>query len=185
MTDPSTVNPVLLCFDGSEDAANAIGVAGRLFGPQPAVLVTVCEPTRLWSPSDPATILDVPIAKMLTRGLELDEIAQEVAQDEMDRGLELAHAAGFRPRGRVVHGKAWRAICDVADELDAAAIVLGARGLSRVQSALLGSVSVAVSTHAHRPVLIVHLPATRTKPVHPKHEPDALVAAQRTRGLDR
>ena len=38
-------------------------------------------------------------------------------------------------------------ICDVANELDAELIVLGARGLSRVQSAL-GSVSAAVVQHA-------------------------------------
>jgi len=37
----------------------------------------------------------------------------------------------------------------------AVAIVLGARGLSRVESILLGSVSSAVVTHAKRPVLVV------------------------------
>ena len=70
-------------------------------------------------------------------------------------GVELARGAGFDARERVVKGKAWRVISDVADELDTGLIVLGARGLSRVQSALLGSVSAAVVQHARRPVLIV------------------------------
>jgi nucleotide-binding universal stress UspA family protein len=155
-TDPATTNPVLLCFDGSVDAANAVAIAGRLLGPRPAVVITVCEPTRLWSPSDPATILDAPIGKLLSKALELDEIADEVSQQQLGRGLELAQTAGFRAHGRVTHGKAWRAICDAADELDARAIVLGARGLTRLQSTLLGSVSSAVSAHAGRPVLIIH-----------------------------
>jgi hypothetical protein len=43
-----------------------------------------------------------------------------------------------------------------SDELTAAAIVLGARGFSRVQSVLLGSVSATVSVHASRLVLIIH-----------------------------
>lgn len=184
MTDPTTPNLVLLCFDGSEHAANAIATAGRLLGPRPAVLLTVCEPTRLWSPSDPATILDAPIGKMLAKGLKLDEIADEVAQDEVDRGLELARAAGFRAQGRVVHGKASQAICHVADELDAAAIVLGARGLSRVQSALLGSVSVAVSVNAGRPVLIVHHPPAQTRPAAGERQGEVVVAAKDSRTMD-
>ena len=41
-------------------------------------------------------------------------------------------------------GKPWRTICQVADRFDAEPIVVGARGLGRVESALLGSVSSAV-----------------------------------------
>lgn len=119
-------------------------------------MITVSEPITLWEPSDPATILDAPIGKLLSKTLQLEEIGAEVAEQQVSRGVELARAMGFDARGRVVRGKAWRAICDVARELDAGAIVLGARGLTRVQSVLLGSVSAAVSVHADRPVLIVH-----------------------------
>ena len=61
----------------------------------------------------------------------------------------------LRLRGSVAEGKLWRAICDEAEKLDAEPIVVGARGLSRVQSAFLGSVSSAVVVHAHRPVLVI------------------------------
>jgi hypothetical protein len=46
----------------------------------------------------------------------------------------------------------------VAGELDAGAIVLGARGLGRVESTLLGSVSSAVVHNARRPTLVVPHP---------------------------
>ena len=177
MTDSTSSKPILLCFDGSQDAATAIASAGQLLGPRPAVLITVCEPIKLWSPSDPATILDAPIGKMLSKTLELDEIADEATQDEVDRGVELARAAGFQAQGRIAHGKPWRAICDLADEVDAAAIVLGARGLSRVQSALLGSVSANVSAHAGRPVLIIHQPTPMTPDIDQERH---LQAANRT-----
>ncbi|MEV0202604.1 universal stress protein [Nonomuraea sp. NPDC050691] len=49
----------------------------------------------------------------------------------------------------------WKTIVDVADELDAALIVTGSRGLSGARSVLLGSVSNHVLHHAHRPTLIV------------------------------
>lgn len=164
MSEPRNVKPVLLCFDGSPGAANAIATAGELFGPRPAIVITICEPIKVWEPSDPATILDVPVGKALSKALKLDEIADEVAHDEMERGVQLARAAGFKAQGRVVRGKPWRAICNAADELDAAAIVLGARGLSRVQSVLLGSVSATVSAHACRPVLIVHQVSSTAEP---------------------
>jgi nucleotide-binding universal stress UspA family protein len=151
--------PVLLCFDGSEDAADAIARAGALLGARRAVVVTIWEPVKVWAAYDPATIISAPLARLTSKELGLDEIAAEVAHETGDRGVELARAAGFDTQLRVVRGKAWRAICDVADELDAATIVVGARGLSRVQSALLGSVSAAVTVHAGRPVLVVPRPA--------------------------
>jgi nucleotide-binding universal stress UspA family protein len=50
----------------------------------------------------------------------------------------------------------WSTILDVAEERDAALVVLGSRGLSGVKSALLGTVSTPVLHHCSRPVLIVH-----------------------------
>ena len=145
----------LLCFDGSEGATEAIAASGKLLGGGPAVVLTVWEPLATWEPYDPVTVLGAPVSKAASKALNLDEIAQEVADERMKQGLALASAAGFTARGQAAHGKAWRTICDVGDEIDAAAIVLGARGLSRVESMLLGSVSLAVAVHARRPVLIV------------------------------
>jgi nucleotide-binding universal stress UspA family protein len=159
--------PILLCFDGSSDAENAIRRAGELLGPRPAVVLTVSEPLRLWEPSDPATIIDAPVGKLLSKALKLEEIIDEVAQDQVNRGVKVARAAGFDAQGRVARGKPWKAICEVADQVDAEAIVLGARGLSRVESALLGSVSATVSRHAGRPVLIIHQRGAM-KPTHPE-----------------
>jgi len=73
----------------------------------------------------------------------------------MERGTELANEAGFEAAGRAVDGKAWREICRVSGELAAELIVVGARGLGRVESVLLGSVSSEVLHHAKRPVLVI------------------------------
>jgi nucleotide-binding universal stress UspA family protein len=43
-----------------------------------------------------------------------------------------------------------RAICDVADEVDAAMMWVGARGMYRLESLLLGSASSGVTVHAKR-----------------------------------
>jgi hypothetical protein len=73
----------------------------------------------------------------------------------MEHGIELAGAAAFEPTGRLHRGKPWRVICDVADALHAEPIVVGARGLGRIESALLGSVSSAVIHHGKRPGLVI------------------------------
>lgn len=147
--------PVLLCFDGSEDSAAAIAAAGRLFAPTRALVLSVWVPIAVWEPYDPATILAAPLEKLAAGALQLDEIAEEIAQKKAARGAELAVAAGFQAEPRAAGGKAWKVICDVAGEAGAEAIVLGSRGLGRVSGALLGSVSSAVTVHALRPVLIV------------------------------
>jgi nucleotide-binding universal stress UspA family protein len=158
MTDESaspTTGPVLLCFDGSDDAAHAIARAGGMLAPRQAVVLSVWEPVADWQPYDPATALTAPISRLASSALGLDDTTKEVAQEKLSSGLKLARQAGFEPDGRIASGKAWRVICETAHELGAEPIVLGARGLSRVQSAVLGSVSTAVVQHAHRPVLIV------------------------------
>jgi nucleotide-binding universal stress UspA family protein len=153
--DREAGHPVLLCFDGSDDAATAIAQAAELLAARRAVVLTVWEPVATWEPYDPATILSAPLSKLLSRALGVDEIAAELAEEKVKQGVALATGAGLEAQGRVARGKTWRTICDVAGEIDAATIVLGARGLSRMGSLLLGSVSSAVLVHAKRPVLVV------------------------------
>ena len=77
--------------------------------------------------------------------------ASQMARETSDQGQPSRAQQDLR-LGSVAEGKLWRAICDEAEKLDAEPIVVGARGLSHVQSAFLGSVSSAVVVHAHRPV---------------------------------
>lgn len=146
---------MLLCFDGSHNAATAIAKAGELLGQRAAVVLTVWEPVAMWAPYDPASILTAPASRLASKELHLDETTSDLAREKADQGVALARRAGFEAEGYVAEGKSWRTICDVAEELDAEPIVVGARGLSRVQSTLLGGVSSAVVVHARRPVLVV------------------------------
>jgi nucleotide-binding universal stress UspA family protein len=150
--------PILLCYDGSDGAGAAIAAAARVLAGRAAVVGTVWESLSTWEPYDPGGLLSAGVASIGSDALKLDEIAREIGQEKLSRGVELARAAGFDASGRLAGGKTWRAICDLANELDASTIVLGARGLSRVQSVLLGSVSSAVTVHAGRPVLVIPSP---------------------------
>ena len=120
-----------------------------------AVVLTVWEPVRSWAPYDPATIVSAPLSRLASNALGLDEAVRDVAREQMERGTGLATQAGFEVEARLEEGKPWRKICQVGDAVGAEPIVLGARGLGRVESALLGSVSTAVVFHAKQPVLVV------------------------------
>jgi nucleotide-binding universal stress UspA family protein len=143
--------PLLLCYDGSEPAERAIGLAGTLCAPRAALLLNVWES---WAGEVPALAgLSGTVAGMAR---ELDEVADEQSTGCTTRGLEIAEQAGFETSGlsERATGPVWSTILEIASEHDCAAIVLGSHGLNGI-SAALGSVSNGVVHHSRRPVLVV------------------------------
>jgi nucleotide-binding universal stress UspA family protein len=156
--------PALLCFDGSPDATKAILAAGALLGRRTAIVLSVWEPAASLMPLNP---MGDAVGRVTGIYEEMDEIGGDLAGRQAQDGLEIAHRAGFRARALTAEGKPWVEILRVAEERDAAAIVLGARGLTRLSSIALGSVSARILHHSRRPVLVI--PATgaegsRTEP---------------------
>lgn len=151
----SADGPLLLCFDGSEDARRAIERGGALFAGRRAVVVTVWQPiadlnSLAWTGTT-ATPVDV---------VELNRAAAEDGARVADEGARVAREAGLEAQPFAVQasGPVWNTIVEIADRQDAAAIVMGSRGLSGVRSILLGSVSSGVLHHAHRPTLVIRQP---------------------------
>ena len=146
--------PVLICFDGSANAHEAIARAGELFPSRPVVVLHVWESLK-----EVASVPPVPgLAGMLEAGLEeMDVIGADVSRKTAEEGARAAVAAGLSAEPLTVQapGRAWHGILAAAREQDAVAIVMGRRGISGPERALLGSVSNAVLHHADRPVLIV------------------------------
>jgi nucleotide-binding universal stress UspA family protein len=143
--------PVLLCYDGSEGAKRAIAKAGELFSARQAIVLHIWES---WGAHAPA--LAAVSGAVHGMAVELDEIADGQSTEIAAEGVVAAQAAGFEaePLSYPATGPLWRAVLDSAAECDAAAIVLGSRGLSGL-SAVLGSVSHGVVNNSQRPMLIV------------------------------
>jgi nucleotide-binding universal stress UspA family protein len=143
----------LLCYDGSPSAKHAISVAADTLARQEIVLLHVWNPPAEMladSFSDSAEVVGPSIPELERRALDW---AQNVAQE----GEGLAREEGLTPIARVERSgtTVWQTILDTADDVDAELIVIGTRGRTAVQSALLGSVSNAVVHHSARPVLVI------------------------------
>ena len=149
--------PVLLCYDGSDDAKRAVERAGELFSGRRALVLHVWEPL-----ADVASVPPAPgLEGLLKAGLdEMDEKGTEISSTLAAEGADLARAAGLEAEPLSVRrsGRAWRAIVSVAREHDADAIVLGRRGVSAAELMILGSVANAVVHHSDRPVVVVPTP---------------------------
>jgi nucleotide-binding universal stress UspA family protein len=71
------------------------------------------------------------------------------------QGVDFAQQLGFHAVARTTAALTWRAVIDVADEVDASVIVVGSRGLSGAREVVEHNVSHDIASHAHRPVLVV------------------------------
>jgi nucleotide-binding universal stress UspA family protein len=151
-------SPILLCYDGSAEAQRAIDVAAELLGPRRAVVLDV------WPLLTPDESLDV-----VSAGVPADLFAETNEADALERaklGAERARQAGFAAEPRATPaGPIGEEILRVADEIDAAVVVLGSRGLHGLEELFAGSVSRHVVGHARRPVLVV--PPAEATPAAP------------------
>jgi nucleotide-binding universal stress UspA family protein len=148
--------PLLICYDGSENAKDAIRSAGGLLAKRQALVLTVWEPAA--SPGGFAWLGD---GSSIVNFAELDRAAAEHGGRVAGEGVHIALEEGLHAEPITIKaaGPVWKTILDIADNEDAAAIVMGCRGLTGVRSLLLGSVSSAVIHHAERPTLVVHRPS--------------------------
>jgi nucleotide-binding universal stress UspA family protein len=92
-------------------------------------------------------------------GTAFEDLNTAAAREVAGQGAEIARSPGLDAEARTaLAAPTWEGIVDVADELDAAVIVIGSRGLSCLKEILEGSLSHELAEHAGRPVLVVPPP---------------------------
>ena len=150
--------PVVVAFDGSAEAQEAVRAAVALFGTRRLLVVSVWEPglamTMMSTPDTSGLAYAAPDADQI---MAVDEAQREHATSTADAGAALARELGATAEALSVPDSANIAatVVGIADQHDAAALVVGSRGLGAMKSRLLGSTSRAVLHETHRPVLIV------------------------------
>ncbi len=141
---------LLVAVDGSDLALDAVRHALRLIDAglkADLVLATVQEPTFLYEMVLP------PSAEVLER------VSGAVGNRALDGAEALLRAAGVPFEREIASGDPAQALIELAGRHGCEGIIVGARGLGVVRSALLGSVSQAVLHASMVPVTVVkHAP---------------------------
>lgn len=144
---PGGAGPVILCWDGSPGAGQAIREARAILGPGRRAVVLFAH-------------VPVEEAAGVLGGLSPPDAPMMGTTDAevlIQRGVEAAGSADFEAGGRLVHAthKTAEIICELAAELDSPLIAMGQRQRSPIGTLLLGSVARGVLSANHRPVLLV------------------------------
>jgi nucleotide-binding universal stress UspA family protein len=151
---PADDAPVLFATDGSAPAARAAQVATVLLRPRGAIVVSA------WRPVGQAVgvaMVAVPDEVARDGAARVDEAARlRAARQAVDASERIADA-GWPARSEALEASrnVAAAILAAAAEHDAAVVVTGTRGRSRIAAALLGSTAESVLRHAERAVLLV------------------------------
>jgi nucleotide-binding universal stress UspA family protein len=153
--------PVVVAFDRSDEARAAMTAAATLFSQHPLVVVSVWEPGLAMTALPDHDVMGLSYPMPSPEEIEqVDRLEHEHAAATAHAGVELARSLGAAAEALPVEDKADVAetINAIAEQCDAAAIVIGSRGLGGVKSALMGSTSRKVLHDSRRPVLVVRVP---------------------------
>jgi nucleotide-binding universal stress UspA family protein len=146
---------IVIGYDGSVDAKRAIEKASALDAEQALVV-------NVWQPGLAAGTAALPIGAEPLPSPGDDEELEGAARQTAEDGAARAASVGLRAEPVVIRdgsaAEVGRMLAQLAAERDALAIVVGRRGVSRLEAAVLGSVSDATVRAAHCPVLVVPAP---------------------------
>ena len=141
--------PVIVCYDGSTAATEALDYAATACPSASALVVTVWrELTEEMLASGAAPPAGDPV--------QVNAEMQEMATETAAAGAKRARAAGLDAEPLVVRttGYIWKAIEQVAEQRNALMIVCGT-ARSGIKTAMPGDVAVALVLYASKPVLVV------------------------------
>jgi nucleotide-binding universal stress UspA family protein len=143
----------IVCTDGSDTAIHAAKTGVALLTPSDQVIVvTVAEgldPSLTYDGSGHAGPSMTPAQYDAMRNSTLDAANQAVERTVEALGPKVSGVEAI-----VIEGDAGPALCALADDRSARALVIGSRGRGGIKRALLGSVSDYVVRNASCPVIV-------------------------------
>jgi nucleotide-binding universal stress UspA family protein len=152
--EPEAPGPVVIGYDGSNQAREAISQAARLLSVREAIVETVWT---AYTPVAGAGAAGAPVAVITRAAEQIDHEIAAGARRTAEEGTRLATAEGLEARAEPVQaaGTVWRTLVLCAREHRAPALVVGSRGRTAMGAALLGSVSTGLVHNARVPILVV------------------------------
>lgn len=151
--DPMTTGEqqkILIGLDGSSGSEAAVReVASRKWAADTEVrLVMVCDPLK-------PSLMGNLIPQVTEFVEESNKEEHDWAKEIVEKQAAVLHDAGLKVSWTIMEGDPRRALLNEAEDWQATTIFLGARGLSKIDRFLLGSVSAAIASRAECSVEVV------------------------------
>ena len=131
---------ILVGFDGSEGAENALNKAMMLINEHGEIILIAVVPF----PSE-TNLMDA----------QTHHLMMQKAQNLIESVIQDIGIHDYAISGIVREGDIAGTIIDVANELDCEMVILGSRGTSELRNYPIGSVANKVVQYAHKPVMVV------------------------------
>ncbi|WP_302409136.1 universal stress protein [Comamonas kerstersii] len=139
---------IMIAVDGSSESLQAVREALKL------IARGLRTEIALVNVQEPASLLE-----LATRDADaIAAAAVQAGENLMSEAAALLDAEGVGYSMEVVLGEPGSMLLEMAEDLNADMVIMGARGMGALKSAIVGSVSKTVITHCHRPVLVVRSP---------------------------
>jgi nucleotide-binding universal stress UspA family protein len=151
MADPDSPVRIVIGVDGSPGAEAAIRAIASRRWPEGS---EACVVNGLWS-IPPVSEEEEMHEHIAMQAAEWVARERPIAEEVVESAVEQLKAAGLATTAIIKVEEPKRLLLSEAESWDADCIFVGARGLSRLERLLLGSVSTAVATRAHCSVEIV------------------------------
>jgi nucleotide-binding universal stress UspA family protein len=151
MVDPNSPVRILIGVDGSPGADTAVRAVASRRWPHDSVARVV---NGFWVMPQISGEMDMP-ERISMQSAEWVAREKRVVEESIESAVEQLKAAGLATSAIVKEEEPKRLLLSEAESWDADCLFVGARGLSRLERLLLGSVSTAVVTRAHCSVEIV------------------------------
>lgn len=139
---------IMIAVDGSSESLQAVREALKL------IARGLRTEIALVNVQEPASLLE-----LATRDADaIAAAAVQAGENLMSEAAALLDAEGVGYSMEVVLGEPGSMLLEMAEDLNADMVIMGARGMGALKSAIVGSVSKTVITYCRRPVLVVRSP---------------------------
>lgn len=139
---------IMIAVDGSSESLQAVREALKL------IARGLRTEIALVNVQEPASLLE-----LATRDADaIAAAAVQAGENLMSEAAALLDAEGVGYSMEVVLGEPGSMLLEMAEDLNADMVIMGARGMGALKSAIVGSVSKTVITHCRRSVLVVRSP---------------------------
>lgn len=139
---------IMIAVDGSSESLQAVREALKL------IARGLRTEIALVNVQEPASLLE-----LATRDADaIAAAAVQAGENLMSEAAALLDAEGVGYSMEVVLGEPGSMLLEMAEDLNADMVIMGARGMGALKSAIVGSVSKTVITQCRRPVLVVRSP---------------------------